>query len=198
MSFFTHNVNTFITAIDFVEKHPVLANAFFAILSAVGGVFIFELWKKRQNAKCDFYVKLSLELSDLRQLLEQTRQLQLTDPSRGNIFSLTYGPRIREYCPNDYHKPSKNELNSLGDIADRIMVILSKSDNIVHPSGLTRGEWIEDLHILSSFCRFLNDAKHDTIIYMNHNTHDNEQPLHIEKCTQLVEAMNEIQESINH
>ena len=190
-------MSTLSSVLDFFEDHPVSVNVLCAIVGAIGGITIFELYKKRQNASSDFYVKLSSELFILWETLEQTKQLELILPENGNIYSLSYGPRIRELCPG-YHIPNDNELRTLADNANRILVILAQSNNIVHPSGLTQGKWIEDLNVISSFCRFLNAAQNNTIIPVNPNLEDNNQLPHIKKCNQLVEAIIEIQNTINH
>lgn len=75
--------------------------------------------------------------------------------------------------------------------------MLDLTDNNVYPQGSDPKEWYESQHILFDFCEFLeNEAYHQRT---NKELGDGEsEPKHIIKCRLLINAMDNIQNSINN
>ena len=178
----------------FIEENSVL-------VGVITSVIVSSCWfkqfirQKRAEAFFGFYAKLSLRLKALQTKLKDSGQLEVSDAKAGNIFSLIYTEDLREkICPK-YRKPKEMDLYKSAAI--ELKEILLNTDNNVYPQGSDPKEWYESQHILFDFCEFLeNEAYHQRT---NKESGDGEsEPKHIIKCRLLINAMDNIQNSINN
>ncbi len=181
--------------ICFIEEYPVLIGI---ITSVVTGSIWFRKYirQKRAEAFFGFYTKLSLRLKSLQTILEENGQLNISDPQKGNIYSLIYTENfIKDVCPS-YKVPEPDELKLYISYAKELKQILLNTENNVYPKGTKREEWYENQHILFLFCEFLENEEYHHRTNEEFDTENASK--HIKKCKILVNAMNSIQESINY
>ncbi|MCM1500703.1 MAG: hypothetical protein NC124_19775 [Clostridium sp.] len=178
----------------FIEENSVL-------VGVITSVIVSSRWfkqfirQKRAEAFFGFYAKLSLRLKALQTKLVDSGQLNVSDAKAGNIFSLMYTDELREkICPK-YREPK--EMDLYRSAAKELKEILLNTDNNVYPQGSDPKEWYESQHILFDFCEFLeNKAYHQRT---NKELGEGEsEPKHIIKCRLLINAMDNIQKSINN
>lgn len=178
----------------FIEENSVL-------VGVITSVIVSSCWfrqfirQKRAEAFFGFYAKLSLRLKALQTQLKDSGQLNVSDVKAGNIFSLIYTEELRKkICPK-YKEPK--EIDLYKSAATELKEILLNTDNNVYPQGSDPKEWYESQHILFDFCEFLENETYHQRTNKELGNGENE-PKHIIKCKLLINAMDNIQESINN
>ena len=180
----------------FIEENSVL-------MGVITSVIVSSLWfrkflrQKRAEAFFGFYSKLSLLLNALQTKLDDNGQLNVSDAKVGNIFSLIYTDEIRKKIYPKYKIPNEEELNLYKSTVKDLKDILLNTDNNVFPQGSDRKEWYKSQHIIFNFCEFLENE----ICQKNTNKESEyveSEPKHIIKCRLLIDAMDNIQKSINN
>lgn len=182
--------------LSFIEENSVL-------MGVITSVIISSLWfkkfinQKRAEAFFGFYAKLSLRLKSLQITLQENGQLNITNPEIGNIYSLIYSENfVIKACPG-YKKPNDNELKSYKTIAKELKNLLLNTENNVYPPGANRKEWYKNQHILFLFCEFIENEIYQHRTNEEFDKGENE-PKHIKKCKALIDAINNIQRSIDN
>lgn len=180
----------------FIEENSVLVGVMTSVLA--GSLWFRKFLKqKRAEAFFGFYSKLSLRLKSLQTMLEENGQLNISNSKEGNIYSLIYiEDYMKKVCPS-YKSPEDNELELYKSAAKELKNILLNTENNVYPQGTKRKEWYENQHVLFLFCEFIENEAYQHITNEEFDNGENESK-HITKCKLLVNAMNNIQESINH
>lgn len=177
--------------LQFIENHSVLVGIVTSVI--VGSLWMHKFLKqKRAEAFFGFYARLLLCLSELQERLNEKNLLNISEPEYGNIFSLIY---IENYsiqiCPM-FSKIDDNDLEVYKSIAIKIQDILMNTENNVYPKKADREKWYRSQQVLFSFCEFLtNDCYQGAV-----NKNNGNEPLHIIKCRELVNAIDYIKESI--
>lgn len=194
---------------NFIETHSVLVGIITAIVTS-------SLWlrkyinQKRAEAFFDFYTQLLLKTKYLKCKLTDFSQIDYSENSKGNIYSLLYtDDRIFSICEG-YNKPEPAKLKILSDAANNLKECIIKSDCNVYPKNANRKKWYDSQHIVFSFCEFIievntaekannNNVKINNGLHNIYNTSKddvNKIPIHKVKCKELVEAMDYIITSI--
>lgn len=178
----------------FVEENSVL-------MGIVTSMIVSSLWfrkyikQKRAEAFFGFYAKLSLCLKSLQTKLEENDQLNVTNNEAGNIYTLIYTEDVIEtVCPS-YSPPDKNELEQYKSAAKELKETLLNTENNVYPQGAKREEWYKSQYIIYSFCEFIENK---ACQHITNEEREKDEYKHIIKCKQLIDAINNIQESIDN
>ena len=179
--------------LPFIEAHSVF-------VGIVSTLIVGSLWykkfinQKRAEAFFGFYTKLLLQLKLLKQLLNDTDQLNYSDNKKGNIYALLYDENtIKEFYP-DYVFPPNN-LEKLKDVALEIKKTLLETDNNVYPYKTDKSNWYNSQYVLLSFCEFITDENNFHSINQDDENATGEKK-HILKCKKLVHAMDYLMNSI--
>lgn len=179
----------------FIENHSVLVGLITAVVT--GSLWLKKfIRQKRAEAFFGFYAKLSLRLRCLEEKLNEKNQLNITNEKAGNIYCLIY---LEDYtktvCPS-YKTPSDKELEAYKLAANELKEILLTTNHNVYPPKAKQKEWYESQYIVFSFCDFLinNEYHHVTNQAFQQNTGKYK---HIEKCEELVKAIQYIKEAID-
>lgn len=180
--------------LSFMENHSVLVGIITAVIT--GSLWFRKFLKqKRAEAFFGFYNRLSLRLKTLSSLLNDKAQLNIVDAQKGNIFSLLYIESfISIECPA-YNMPDEEELYVYQAAAKELKKMLLETNHNVFPKGASQKKWYDSQYIIFSFCEFLEHEKfrHNT---NNSESSNTEEPKHIVKCRELVEAIDYIQKAI--
>lgn len=180
----------------FVEEHSVLVGIITSVITSTLWLRKF-LKQKRAEAFFGFYAKLSIRLKALQSTLEENGQLNISEPRVGNIYSLIYiKDFVKTACPS-YTPPTDKELKLYKTASKELKDILLNTENNVYPPKSKRKKWYESQHILFSFCEFLENDAYQHTTNEQYARGENE-PKHITKCRALIDAIDYIQDSINH
>lgn len=185
---------------EFMEENSVLVGVITALVAS--SLFMRKyIRQKRAEAFFGFYAKLSIYLNELRTSLEDDAQLETSNKELGNIFTLLYAKGKtdaddyqRKFCPS-YCDPGER-FKVYEGIALNIKELLIKTDTNVYPKGVDSKKWYEKQFIIYHFCEFLVNEKYRRITNKEREAADRPAK-HIERCQELIEAFDYIQDSIN-
>lgn len=195
LAFYTSSQNIIEYTFQIIENNSVLVGV---LTSVITGSFWLRkfLRQKRAEAFFGFYAKLSLHLKVLQEMLNESGQLNISCPELGNIYSLIYLDSCCSKICKSYKRPSPEKLKIYINSAKELKKILTETEHNVYPIGSEQKKWYECQFVLFSFCEFLENI--DTITKTNKAETKDGKPKHIVRCTELVEAINYIQESIEN
>lgn len=199
------------TVFNFIETHSVLVGIITAVVTS-------SLWmrkyisQKRAEAFFDFYTQLLLKTKYLKCKLTEFSQIDFSEKSKGNIYSLLYTDNTIFSICEGYNKPEPAKLKILSDAADNLKECIIKSDCNVYPRNANRKKWYDSQHVVLSFCEFIievntaqkNNNRNDEMnnglhnIYNTSKEDNNKIPIHRVKCKEFVDAMDYIITSIEN
>lgn len=158
-----------INFLDYIENHAVFIGIITAVLSSCFFVRKY-IKEKRAEAFFDFYTILWLRLKNLKEYLNEYKQLDFSN-NKGNIFSLLYiEDKILVFCPG-YKELNRDEQCVVVESAIELKKCILESNCNVYPKRAIKKKWYESQHIILSFCNFLEkeELKH---IYSDMNRTD--------------------------
>lgn len=172
------------------------------LIGLITSVIVGSLWmrkfirQKRAEAFFGFYAQLFLQLELLKEKLNDSNQLNITDPNLGNIYLLFYEKDyMKMVCPN-YILIASEKLKSCQKICEELKKTLLESENNVFPQKSKSEEWYKNQCVLLSFFEFLTNESGHHKANKQPITGNQEESWHIAKCRELVDAINYIQGAI--